>query len=723
MWLGLSLLRKFRAKRLAYIQNEFSWIEKKPCPEALYDSGSIYLKNKLYVFGGYNSLNKVNDKVFVYECEDDTWKVIKYLPNGFPQSHCSICTDHRRYIYLAGGQIGAQCAPAVTSVIGYDTISNNWFTLPELPEKRYAGTMQLIDGSLYFVGGAKENRHTPASNLWVLDIEKDKNWTELPSCPLPAMHRGSLSINGNLYVFGGQQGDFQPLGKSKGNLCTSATQEEYKAEVYKYSTKTKKWESLPAMPIPVSHNDFSVLNDGHFIYVLGGQLYKHPYRYWIRLGNHIQRFDLKKSSWDIAGGLPFRVKFVNSCIHQNKIIFTSGQRDVSLTSDLTGIISNKTFSLEINNLNILPAKEQDQEFLDKQFLLITHEISLTGAPLVLLELAIFLRERGGMVRVVSLADDVKPLNLFIENNFPVLPIDYLNEFTIKSDLIIANTAVCGPWIRNILFLNQELSDKILWWIHENDPTTYGNFFLNTSKIKNVVFDSENQKNTWIPEYLPQPIRTQVIYPGIRTSLELNEKDTNPILRSDLGISPNDIVVLTIGTFADIKGQELLLKAISKMPDYKNFKVVIVGFNHNKQKKKFYKSLTKSERKLINNGKLLLTIQKNLQAFYALADIYVTNSQYFGEPFGMATIEAMFFKLPVLATRAGGTLEIIVEGQSGLLHDVGVKGVPELQKNLTLLASDASLRAKLGNYGREIVQKRFSKKIQHEKFLTLIKNII
>ena len=174
MWLGLSLLRKIRAKRLAYVQYEFSWIEKKPCPEALYDAGSIYLKNKLYVFGGYNSLNKVNDKVFVYECEDDTWKVIKYLPNGFPQSHCSICTDHIRYIYLAGGQIGAQCAPAVTSVIGYDTISNNWFTLPELPEKRYAGTMQLIDGSLYFVGGAKENRHTPASNLWVLDIEKDK---------------------------------------------------------------------------------------------------------------------------------------------------------------------------------------------------------------------------------------------------------------------------------------------------------------------------------------------------------------------------------------------------------------------------------------------------------------------------------------------------------------------------------------------------------------------
>lgn len=722
MW-ALSLIRKYRAKRLAYIDTQSFWGASSPCPEALYDAGSAYLNGKMYVFGGYNSVNKVNSKIFIYDCAEDTWHNLANIPSEFPQSHCAICSDNVRFIYLAGGQIGAQCAPAVSNVLGYDTLKNNWFSLPQLPEARYAGTLQFIDGILYYVGGAKEDRHTPASNLWSLNIGKDLHWNELPSCPLPAMHRGSLSIDSDLYVFGGQQGDFQPLGKSKGNLCTSATQEIYREEVYKYSTKTKKWDSLPSMPIPVSHIDFSVLYDDNFIYVLGGQLYKHPYRYWLRIGNHIQRFDIKNSCWDIAGALPYRVKVINACIHKGKIIFTVGQRDVSLTSDRTGLIANKTFSAEVLNLNSVPNNKLNQEFLGKQFLLLTHEISLTGAPLVLLELAIFLRERGGMVRIVSLADDVKPVNVFLENNFAVLPLDYLNEFAIKSDLIIANTAFCGPWIRSILFLNPGLSKKILWWIHENDFQTYGNLFLDSSKVKHVVFDSENQKNTWIPEYLSIEVNTQVIYPCIRTTLELNKDNQTPLRRADLGISLSDIVILTVGTFAEIKGQDLLLKAISKMPNNDKIKVLIVGFQNKKQIRNYYKSLTKEERKVINKGKLLLLSQKNLQSFYSFADIYVTNSQYYGEPFGMATIEAMFFELPVLATRAGGSLEIIEEGKSGLFHDVGNSGIEELQQNILSLASNALLRAKLGRHGRVIVSNKFTKDKMHEKFITLIQGLL
>lgn len=46
-----------------------------------------------------------------------------------------------------------------------------------------------------------------------------------------------------------------------------------------------------------------------------------------------------------------------------------------------------------------------------------------------------------------------------------------------------------------------------------------------------------------------------------------------------------------------------------------------------------------------------------------------NSQGNGEPFGRVTIEAMAFGLPVLGTDAGGTKEIVLDGKTGLLHDL------------------------------------------------------
>src|SRR5579863_1942124 len=59
---------------------------------------------------------------------------------------------------------------------------------------------------------------------------------------------------------------------------------------------------------------------------------------------------------------------------------------------------------------------------------------------------------------------------------------------------------------------------------------------------------------------------------------------------------------------------------------------------------------------------------DLPPFYAAASVFALPSYY--ESFSKVTAEAMACGLPVVATRAGGLLEVVEDGKTGLLVDYG-----------------------------------------------------
>lgn len=69
----------------------------------------------------------------------------------------------------------------------------------------------------------------------------------------------------------------------------------------------------------------------------------------------------------------------------------------------------------------------------------------------------------------------------------------------------------------------------------------------------------------------------------------------------------------------------------------------------------------------------------------------------GEPFGRALVEAMLLGKPVIATKEGGPLEIVVDGETGILVPVGA---PEaLAGAMLTLARDGDFARRLGETGR------------------------
>ena len=96
-------------------------------------------------------------------------------------------------------------------------------------------------------------------------------------------------------------------------------------------------------------------------------------------------------------------------------------------------------------------------------------------------------------------------------------------------------------------------------------------------------------------------------------------------------------------------------------------------------------------------------RNDLRRIIRACDIFAMPS--FEEPFGLVYIEAMAAAKPVVALKNGGTPEVVIDGQTGLLSDADDEQA--LADHLLTLLKDAGLRQRLGDAGRTRAVERFT----------------
>ena len=94
---------------------------------------------------------------------------------------------------------------------------------------------------------------------------------------------------------------------------------------------------------------------------------------------------------------------------------------------------------------------------------------------------------------------------------------------------------------------------------------------------------------------------------------------------------------------------------------------------------------------------------NLEEVLGSADLFLLPSE--AESFGMAALEAMASEVPVIATRAGGLPEVVMEGESGYLLPVG--DVDGMAERAIEILSDPALQRRLGRAGRQLADEQFN----------------
>lgn len=170
-------------------------------------------------------------------------------------------------------------------------------------------------------------------------------------------------------------------------------------------------------------------------------------------------------------------------------------------------------------------------------------------------------------------------------------------------------------------------------------------------------------------------------------------------RRALGIDDLDeIVIGCVANYSPVKRHDLLIDAFAAIQDReRRTRLVLVGEGPLRPAiERQVRDLGLEARVRLHGSEL------DPEPLYVAFDIVVQTSSREGLP--NALLEAGAAGRPMVATAAGGSGEIVLDGRTGLLVPVEDRG--ELVKALDLLVSDADLRERLGSAAREHVRAAF-----------------
>lgn len=167
-----------------------------------------------------------------------------------------------------------------------------------------------------------------------------------------------------------------------------------------------------------------------------------------------------------------------------------------------------------------------------------------------------------------------------------------------------------------------------------------------------------------------------------------------------------IKVALVGRINRWKGQPLLVDAATRLWDrgVRNLGYVMVGSPPEGQEN-FLVSL----RRLLAASPACDAIElkdftDNVWSIWDACDIAVVPSTE-PEPFGLVAIEAMAAGKPVIAAAHGGLLDIVADGETGIL--IPPNDADSLADAIEILAADPELRQRYGEAGRKRQEKLFS----------------
>ena len=181
-------------------------------------------------------------------------------------------------------------------------------------------------------------------------------------------------------------------------------------------------------------------------------------------------------------------------------------------------------------------------------------------------------------------------------------------------------------------------------------------------------------------------------------------------RAELGYGPEHVVVGTIGRLHEQKGHVYLIDALERLSaSHPELRAFIVGYGP------LESSLNERIQRLgLADRVRLLGYRTDTARLLAAMDVFVLPSLWEGMP--NALLEAMAMGLPVVATGVDGNLDLVADGETGMLIPAG--DAEALASAIQCLARDADRAREMGSRGRERAAQQFSLERAIESYLRL-----
>jgi glycosyltransferase involved in cell wall biosynthesis/GT2 family glycosyltransferase len=337
----------------------------------------------------------------------------------------------------------------------------------------------------------------------------------------------------------------------------------------------------------------------------------------------------------------------------------------------------------------------------KRILLITHDLSLSGAPIILLELARRLKAEGVFLTVISAEDgplrhDYRALDIPVIIDPAVLTSpEAVQPLYYPFDLIIPNTAFCWPVVQTA----HRAGKKTLWLVHEphfgvKAINLWGRDAKQAFALADAVTYPAKSARQMYSQWAGDN-RHEVIYYGITDPHPIEATSPLPLPRTH----PGRLHLVCVGTIEERKGIDSLIEMLTSLPPevHQRIEVTFVG------RFLFPDFAERMQAAVAHLPNITFTGQVPHQAalqYTSQCDVYLCASR--DETGPIVVIEALAFGKPVITTNVGAVGELIESGTNGFV----VEDIDTFRQHLITLLNDDDLRQQMGQAARDLYERQF-----------------
>ncbi len=278
---------------------------------------------------------------------------------------------------------------------------------------------------------------------------------------------------------------------------------------------------------------------------------------------------------------------------------------------------------------------------------------------------------------------------------------------LKPDILYLHSSKAGAYGRIALLFNRKT--KILynahgWYFNADMSTKKKKVIILIEKIlalraNKIINISKSEYNSALKYKIAPERKMCVIENGIDfTKFEGCDKYREET-RKKYNIGDNEIVIGVVGRLSEQKDPMTTIKAFNEVyKENKNVRLMYVGSGELENEVMEYAKE--------NNLQHLVTITgwvDNTERYIPAFDIAILPSKW--EGFGLAIIEYMACKKPIVASNVGGMLDIIKTEKNGFLAEVG--DVSKFAEYIMKYINDKDLCNRVVNYNYEYSIKKFN----------------
>jgi glycosyltransferase involved in cell wall biosynthesis len=266
--------------------------------------------------------------------------------------------------------------------------------------------------------------------------------------------------------------------------------------------------------------------------------------------------------------------------------------------------------------------------------------------------------------------------------------------------------------------------------------------LNIKLINGMVVDTPVKKNilnkNWLRAQLTFPFsniiignsqaglaaykapakKSLCIYNGIDLNRFENLKEPNSIRKEIFGDKSDDLFIVgMVAAFEVRKDYKTLIDAaIALISSQDKLRFILVGGGAGLNE---IKSAVPSS---LLNKIVFLGQRSNVESFINIFDVGVllTNAKVHGEGISNSILEYMALGKPVIASRGGGTNEVIIENETGFLIDPNKK--EQLIEKIDLLMKNKN-RESIGQRGKNLVWEKFNLKTMVNNYTHVYRTLL